>query len=47
MGGPGKAGITNPEQLFTAGYAACFDGALNLVARMAKTSLSVALLRQT
>lgn len=23
---------TNPEQLFAAGYAACFDGALNLVA---------------
>ncbi|MFB4164385.1 organic hydroperoxide resistance protein [Alteribacillus sp. JSM 102045] len=24
---------TNPEQLFAAGYAACFDGALNLVAK--------------
>ena len=24
MGGPGKAGATNPEQLFAAGYAACF-----------------------
>lgn len=24
---------TNPEQLFAAGYAACFDGALQLVAR--------------
>ncbi|MCM3760322.1 organic hydroperoxide resistance protein [Alkalihalobacillus oceani] len=23
---------TNPEQLFAAGYAACFDGALNLIA---------------
>lgn len=25
---------TNPEQLFSMGYAACFDGALNLVASM-------------
>ena len=25
---------TNPEQLFAMGYAACFDGALNLVASM-------------
>lgn len=32
MGGPG--GGTNPEALFAAGYAACFNGALNLVARM-------------
>ncbi|MDQ0417465.1 Ohr subfamily peroxiredoxin [Croceifilum oryzae] len=32
LGGAGKEG-TNPEQLFAAGYAACFDGALNLVAR--------------
>lgn len=24
---------TNPEQLFAAGYAACFDGALNLMAK--------------
>ncbi|RYY18350.1 MAG: organic hydroperoxide resistance protein [Cytophagaceae bacterium] len=40
MGGPGKAGATNPEQLFAAGYAACFDGALNLVARLEKTPIS-------
>lgn len=32
MGGPG--GAANPEALFAAGYAACFNGALNLVARM-------------
>ncbi|SDR84389.1 peroxiredoxin, Ohr subfamily [Paraoerskovia marina] len=31
MGGAG--GATNPEQLFAAGYAACFHSALNLVAR--------------
>lgn len=31
MGGSGGDG-TNPEQLFASGYAACFDGALNLIA---------------
>ena len=30
FGGPG--GATNPEELFAAGYAACFQGALALVA---------------
>ena len=30
LGGPGEA--TNPEQLFAAGYAACFHSALKLVA---------------
>ncbi|MDJ1158466.1 organic hydroperoxide resistance protein [Chelatococcus sp. SYSU_G07232] len=30
MGGPG--GATNPEQLFAAGYSACFLGALKFVA---------------
>ncbi|MCU1693765.1 MAG: OsmC family protein [Frankiales bacterium] len=34
MGGPG--GATNPEQLFAAGYAACFHSALKVVARTAK-----------
>lgn len=33
LGGPGKEGATNPEQLFAAGYAACFDSALRFVAR--------------
>ena len=32
LGGPGGAG-TNPEQLFAAGYAACFLGAVKFVAR--------------
>ena len=31
MGGPG--GATNPEQLFAAGYAACFHSALKVVAQ--------------
>lgn len=29
-------GYTNPEQLFAAGYASCFDSALNLVMNYAK-----------
>ncbi len=39
MGGPGKAGATNPEQLFAAGYAACFEGALGVAARQASVRL--------
>ena len=38
MGGPG--GATNPEQLFAAGYAACFHSALKLVARKDKLDVS-------
>jgi osmotically inducible protein OsmC len=37
MGGSGEG--TNPEQLFSAGYAACFLGALRLVARNANVRL--------
>ncbi|MFJ8107691.1 Ohr family peroxiredoxin [Streptomyces sp. NPDC096132] len=33
LGGDGRG--TNPEQLFAAGFAACFHGALSLVARQA------------
>ncbi|GAA3995021.1 organic hydroperoxide resistance protein [Hymenobacter fastidiosus] len=40
MGGPGKAGATNPEQLFAAGYAACFEGALGVAARQAQVKLA-------
>jgi len=32
----GKGGATNPEQLFAAGYAACFESALRHVARLQK-----------
>jgi Ohr subfamily peroxiredoxin len=32
LGGPGAAATTNPEQLFAAGYAACFHSALKLIA---------------
>ncbi len=38
MGGP--SGATNPEQLFAAGYAACFQGALAVVGRRAGVDTS-------
>jgi lipoyl-dependent peroxiredoxin len=39
MGGPGGA-LTNPEELFAAGYAACFHNALKGVARRQKITLT-------
>lgn len=39
MGGPGKAGATNPEQLFATGYAACFGGAVKFVAGQHKVQI--------
>lgn len=36
---PGKGGGTNPEQLFAAGYSACFIGALKAVAGRKKIDL--------
>jgi osmotically inducible protein OsmC len=39
LGGSGGAG-TNPEQLFAAGYSACFIGALKSVAARQKISLA-------
>ncbi|WP_458243559.1 organic hydroperoxide resistance protein [Streptomyces sp. MAI_2237] len=38
MGGNGTG--TNPEQLFAAGYSACFQGALGVVAREAKADIA-------
>ncbi|RKT52085.1 organic hydroperoxide resistance protein [Saccharothrix australiensis] len=38
LGGPG-GDLTNPEQLFAAGYAACFHSALKVAARRAKVPL--------
>jgi Ohr subfamily peroxiredoxin len=35
----GKGGATNPEQLFAAGYAACFESALRHIARNQKLPL--------
>jgi osmotically inducible protein OsmC len=37
LGGPG--GATNPEQLFAAGYAACFHSALKLIGRRDKVNV--------
>ncbi|WP_300677918.1 organic hydroperoxide resistance protein [Nocardioides sp.] len=36
----GSGGATNPEQLFAAGYAACFHSALRLVAQQAGADVS-------
>jgi lipoyl-dependent peroxiredoxin len=36
MGGPGKPGTATPEHLFACGYAACFGGALDYVAKQKK-----------
>jgi Ohr subfamily peroxiredoxin len=38
LGGPGGQG-SNPEQLFAAGYAACFEGAVRFVARQKGVTL--------
>ena len=38
MGGPG--GATNPEQLFAAGYAACFHSAVKLIGRQEKIDVT-------
>ncbi|MDT9700604.1 organic hydroperoxide resistance protein [Streptomyces sp. P17] len=40
LGGNGQG--TNPEQLFAAGYAACFASALGLVGRQAKVDVTEA-----
>jgi Ohr subfamily peroxiredoxin len=42
IGGAGGTG-TNPEQLFAAGYSACFQSALQLVARQQKIDTSKSL----
>ena len=36
----GSGGATNPEQLFAAGYAACFHSALRLVAQQSSADVS-------
>jgi lipoyl-dependent peroxiredoxin len=44
LGGPGGDG-TDPEELFAAGYGACFQSALGVVARRRKLRLPDALVR--
>jgi len=40
MGGPGRPGTATPEHLFAAGYAACYGGALDFVAKQQKKDAS-------
>ena len=42
LGGPGRPGAATPEHLFAAGYAACFGGALDYVAKQKKRDASKA-----
>ncbi len=42
MGGPGLPNTTTPEHLFAAGYAACFGGALDFVAKQKKKDATAA-----
>ncbi len=42
MGGPGRPNTATPEHLFAAGYAACFGGALDFVAKQQKRDASKA-----
>lgn len=42
MGGPGKPATTTPEHLFATGYAACFGGALDFIAKQQKKDASKA-----
>jgi lipoyl-dependent peroxiredoxin len=39
LGGKGEDAGTNPEELFAAGYAACFESAIRLVARRRELEL--------
>lgn len=40
LGGPGTPGTTNPEQLFAAGYSACFESAIRHIARSKKITIN-------
>ena len=42
MGGPGRPNTVTPEHLFAAGYAACFGGSLDFVAKGHKKDASKA-----
>lgn len=44
MGGPGKPGTATPEHLFAAGYAACFGGTLDFVAKQKKHNAAKAII---
>ena len=42
MGGPGRPNTATPEHLFAAGYAACFGGSLDYIAKQNKRDASKA-----
>jgi Ohr subfamily peroxiredoxin len=42
MGGPGRPNTATPEHLFAAGYAACFGGALDYIAKQHKKNAAEA-----
>ena len=44
MGGPGRPGSATPEHLFAAGYAACFGGSLDFVAKQRKRDAAKAMI---
>ena len=44
MGGPGRPNTATPEHLFAAGYAACYGGALDYVAKQYKKNASSAMI---
>ena len=39
IGGPGREGTSNPEQLFAAGYSACFGGSVEYAAFLEKVKV--------
>ena len=39
IGGPGKPNTANPEELFAAGYSACFGGAVEYAAHLEKLKI--------
>jgi len=45
FGGPGTPGTTNPEQLFAAGYAACFESAVRAAAATEKKKITASSIR--
>ena len=45
LGGPSDGDATNPEQLFAAGYAACFHSAMKTIAGMKEIDLTESLVR--
>lgn len=47
MGGPGLPNTTTPEHLFSTGYAACFGGALDFVAKQKKKDATAAVVTCT